>query len=1088
MVPQDGVSLQEVMQSDFSSLSDIAKLNLFLKVVKEGLVPNIAPLLPMVLSLDGKPYTLDNHFQFESLFYTRMPRSSVLKTGRQVGKSTVAAAHGTITTTSIPYFRTLYITPLFEQVRRLSNNYVKPFIEQSPIKALWTGVNTENSVFQRTFRNWSMMQFSFASLDADRIRGIRADRLYLDETVCRGTMVSTPFGDKRIEDFLPGDQIYAFDEYGRIQIDDVVKCSDHGVNDYYRIELDNGSILECTSDSFIATTAGWKRVSTIIEDSYREADSNAAGYDVGRRKFESSCQFKRKPSVSEQSRLQATRLQHSEVPGITTVLQQSSRESSERRLRRLLEQAVHKSNGGTPPYSALVSPRRQEASDPSLAGPVDNGGNSLVVYGRRKSATKQVFGIPHGGVQSSRIGIDRFLVDAEGFSSKGSRCKESKNSWEGVHNSSPVDGLDVQLHKSREAVHTYRDAIQNRAIREYEYSCMLDLPRDIQLEEAVSRYFYNASLLHEKRMQESKEESNNRQVHVQGGHERAEELEETTEVSGQHFGRKGKVPSLQQRLAQREQGQSESCQAEAYSQETKTAPRTHVDLQGMRTYGATRKQGQQNEVLRSVQDSSHRTYQEGECLEASKIVKITWVGKRHGFDLQVKKYRTFIAGGVAVHNCQDMDADLIPIIKEVMSASQWEVTSYSGTPKTFENTLEGLWLSSSQAEWCVPCRNCNKLNVPSMEQDLERMIGPYRDDICSQNPGTICAKCQNVIFPNDGRWIHKRPERRFQFAGYHLPQPIMHIHYSSPSKWTALLGKREGLGNYTPDKYMNEVLGESCGTGVQLVSMHELQEACVLQHTNYPKDPARTLEEANEKNNKRYRFKILAIDWGGGGEEGVSLTVAAVLGITQTGVVHVLWAKRLMTPHDHLGEANQCLSFFRQFGCDLVAHDYTGAGALRETFLVQSGVPYDRIIPIQYVRAASAKIMSVVKPTHINPRLHYRVDKTRSLLTVCAAIRLGKVKFYKYDYKNNDDPGLIHDFLALVEKKIETRLGSDAYTITRNPHLTDDFAQAVNIGCCSLWHATGTWPSLGYSSKFNLTEEQVKELNPEAPDWDERDH
>jgi hypothetical protein len=301
-------------------------------------------------------------------------------------------------------------------------------------------------------------------------------------------------------------------------------------------------------------------------------------------------------------------------------------------------------------------------------------------------------------------------------------------------------------------------------------------------------------------------------------------------------------------------------------------------------------------------------------------------------------------------------------------------------------------------------------------------------------------------------------------------------------KWTELLAKREGLGNYTPDKYLNEVLGESCGTGVQLVSMKELQDACTLPYENNPREPGRTIEKLDDEAT-RYRHKILAVDWGGGGVSGISLTVAVVMGITSTGTIEVLWARRLMTPHDHLLEAKQCLDYYNMFKCSFVAHDYTGAGSLRETFLCQAGVPYERIIPIQYVRAASSKIMSVVKPTNNNPRLYYRVDKTRSLLTTCAAIRTKRVKFFKYDYRSTDDVGLIHDFLALVEQKTETRVGSDMYTITRNPQLSDDFAQAVNIGCCSLWHATNGWPNLNMPSKFIISDETEKMLNPEIPNW-----
>ena len=56
-------------------------------------------------------------------------------------------------------------------------------------------------------------------------------------------------------------------------------------------------------------------------------------------------------------------------------------------------------------------------------------------------------------------------------------------------------------------------------------------------------------------------------------------------------------------------------------------------------------------------------------------------------------------------------------------------------------------------------------------------------------------------------------------------------------------------------------------------------------------------------------------------------------------------------------------------------------------------------------------------------------------------------------------PELISDFLALIEEKTESRLAGDIYTITRNTMLTDDFAQAVNLGACAIWHSEGAWPN-----------------------------
>jgi hypothetical protein len=93
-----------------------------------------------------------------------------------------------------------------------------------------------------------------------------------------------------------------------------------------------------------------------------------------------------------------------------------------------------------------------------------------------------------------------------------------------------------------------------------------------------------------------------------------------------------------------------------------------------------------------------------------------------------------------------------------------------------------------------------------------------------------------------------------------------------------------------------------------------------------------------------------------------------------------------------------------------------------------------------------------VPKTAVHPRDHYRVDKTRMLLYVTMFIKLERLRFFKWDFKDTDQPGLIHDFLALVENKVETKQASDIYTIVRAAGLSDDFAQAVNIGCASLWY------------------------------------
>lgn len=450
----------------------------------------------------------------------------------------------------------------------------------------------------------------------------------------------------------------------------------------------------------------------------------------------------------------------------------------------------------------------------------------------------------------------------------------------------------------------------------------------------------------------------------------------------------------------------------------------------------------------------------------------------------VDRIRGVSADCVRFDEIQDADPSHLPIIREVMSYSPYELFHFTGTPKSLDNPIEGLWQRSSMAEWFVPCHHggCGHWNIPSMDYDVAGMIGPWHQDISEKIPGTICVKCQKPIYPRNGRWVHRYPEKRFDFAGYHVPQIIMPLHFARPDKWSTLLAKREGAGNTTQATFYNEVLGESVDVGQKLVTETELKKASVLPWKNSPTTP----DPALIARLPAYQTRLLAIDWGGGGQEGVSFTVAALLGFTPAGHIHCLWGKRFVISQDHLREAKELLHWLQVFRCHLVAHDYTGAGVVRETVMVQAGFDLDRVMAVQLQRAATAALIRYVEPSVLHPRAHYRLDKVRSLLYTCQAIKLGMLQFFEYDFKNNDDAGLIRDFLALVEEKTESRAAGDIYTITRNTFLSDDFAQAVNIGCAGLWHTNQAWPNFADAAAVGrLTSTQVLAAGSRDYGWNE---
>jgi len=442
--------------------------------------------------------------------------------------------------------------------------------------------------------------------------------------------------------------------------------------------------------------------------------------------------------------------------------------------------------------------------------------------------------------------------------------------------------------------------------------------------------------------------------------------------------------------------------------------------------------------------------------------------------------------GLSVNRCvfdesQDLCPDIIPVVLETMSASIGFTPSsgFGGTPKQMSGPLQGLWSTSSQAEWVIQCRHCRYSNIPSLEFDLEKMIGPWHSGISADTPGTICAKCRKTLYPRDGRWIHRYPDKRWEFAGYHVSQTIMPMHNENSDRWSMLIQKQNGAGNMSRSKFLNEVCGESTDEGVMLVSETELRGASNLPWRNTPHPTQALILKSDE-----YHQKVLAVDWGGGGQTGTSFTAVAVLGYLPSGEVHVIWGKRLVQSQSHVQEALEIKHYFKMFNCHYLAHDYTGAGTIRETVMVQTGMPQERIIPVEYIGAASGQIMRFIPASDIHARNRYRLDKTRSLLNLCNAIRFKLVRFFEYDYLGTDNAGLTSDFLALCENKVDSRSGSDIYTITRNILLTDDFAQAVNIGCAAIWHSNKAWPDFSAAIQHaQLSAEQLRAVGSPEDSW-----
>ena len=99
---------------------------------------------------------------------------------------------------------------------------------------------------------------------------------------------------------------------------------------------------------------------------------------------------------------------------------------------------------------------------------------------------------------------------------------------------------------------------------------------------------------------------------------------------------------------------------------------------------------------------------------------------------------------------QSFDPAFFPVIDQTLSAAHMKSLAINpdkaslpgimrfGTPLTMDNGLEQAWSRSSQAEWCIVCRKCKPDNIPSMDRDLDKMLGPK-----TRKTAELLQECSN---------------------------------------------------------------------------------------------------------------------------------------------------------------------------------------------------------------------------------------------------------------------------------------------------------------------------------------------------------
>jgi Phage terminase large subunit (GpA) len=274
---------------------------------------------------------------------------------------------------------------------------------------------------------------------------------------------------------------------------------------------------------------------------------------------------------------------------------------------------------------------------------------------------------------------------------------------------------------------------------------------------------------------------------------------------------------------------------------------------------------------------------------------------------------------------QDMLYDaVIPIVEECMANSKFAYSTYCGTPKTMENTIEFLWGLSTQTEWVIKCDACSKRTFI------------ISDKVIGKN-GPECLNCRAPLNPRNAVWVDMKPGAAVK--GFHISQlmlpenvPSAWTSYSdiaaAKKRWERILFKYE---TYGPSQFDNEVLGVSTALGTRLLSKEELEAMC----DDYHMCRLPTNEILSGVTNC-----FAGVDWSGGsaevkGTEGLvkSRTVLHVWGNTIDGRLKTMYYKIFPNGHatswiDEIVEV--CNSYNAKFiVCD-AGEGYMATSLLRE--------------------------------------------------------------------------------------------------------------------------------------------------------------
>ena len=381
---------------------------------------------------------------------------------------------------------------------------------------------------------------------------------------------------------------------------------------------------------------------------------------------------------------------------------------------------------------------------------------------------------------------------------------------------------------------------------------------------------------------------------------------------------------------------------------------------------------------------------------------------RYAF-LNADRCRGISAHQLLLDELQDLLVDVIPVIEEVLSHSEYKYKRYAGTPKSVDNTINYYWENySTQNEWVVPCEGCNHWNIPSFEHIGKHFL--------------ICSKCGKQIYAGhpraqwasmrDDDWRRNPRDNRGKtcdsFEGYRISQLTVPW-----VEWTDIHSK---MSMYDKGRFMNEVLGQAFDSSDRLMSKAKLFPHCT---------PSAKMVDAINFAGRSDLY--MGVDWGGYGQSETSFTVVSIGGFLGGKFTYIYFKRFEAAEADSDYMIAHIIHLAQKFHIHLIGTDY-GGGQDNNRKLI-SAFSIKRILRYQYVETKRLYFDKAL--------MRFMVNRTEALMSLVNAIHNGLIAFPRWE---DIEYPFMGDLMALYR---EWNSRGTKVMIQRSPGSSDDSAHSM---------------------------------------------